>query len=256
MDDLLWCIQYLKQINGINQDFHWSLKETFRALMNVTLPYDLSDEFYARQGKVLKQMNQEKGMIDVATLTPLYPKIYLVQKDITCLQVDAIVNACNEKMLGCFIPLHGCIDNAIHSFAGLEVRRDLMQIMEKQGHDEPVGQVKVTKGYHLPAKFIFHTVGPQVYQKVTLKEKEELRQCYLSCLKKADEMELKSLAFCSISTGVYHFPIQQASQIAIQTIDDYLKHHSSCLKQIIIDVFSKEDYDVYYQVIEKYFKGS
>ena len=140
--------------------------------------------------------------------------------DITLIKADAIVNACNNKLLGCFVPGHHCIDNAIHSFAGLEVRRDLMKVMEEQGRDEPNGRCKVTKAYNLPSKYILHTVGP-VYSG-SKQDNIDLESCYLSCLATADKMNLKSVVFCSLSTGIFGFPIEKASEIAIRTVKKYL----------------------------------
>lgn len=224
-NNLKWCVSYLKEYNQIKEDldYDWS---TFRALLNITMPINLSDEFYKRQDIVLKEELNKKNIVDES----FFKKgISLFKGDITLLKVDAITNACNSKMLGCFVPGHHCIDNAIHTYAGLEVRRDMMEIMNKQGHDEANGLVKVSKGYNLPSKFIFHTVGP-IYSRIK-QDDIDLANSYYSCLKKADEMKLKSIAFCSLSTGIFGFPIEKASIIAIETVKRYLKEENKNIEK-------------------------
>lgn len=240
MDDLKWCINYLKEYNHINTLFDVNDFSTLRNLMNVTMPYDLSCEYYQKQDNVLKELLSKKEIIDISSFKD---GISLYKGDITLLKADSIVNACNNKMLGCFVPGHHCIDNAIHSFAGLQVRRDMMDIMDNQGHDEENGKCKVTKGYNLPSKYIFHTVGP-IYSG-TKQDEIDLTNCYLSCLKKADEMNLESIVFCSLSTGIYGFPIEKASDIAINTVKKYLKEENKNIKKVVFDVFSEGDYNVY-----------
>lgn len=239
MTDIQWCIDYLKDYNHIegNLSYDWP---TFRALLNITMPVDLSDEFYNKQDRVLKDIMSEKKMIDASSFSN---GVSLYKGDITLIKVDAIVNACNSKMLGCFVPGHHCIDNAIHSFAGLQVRRDMMKIMKEQGHDEINGQVKVSNGYNLPANYIFHTVGP-IYSGIR-QDEADLVSCYYSCLRKADEMGLKSIVFCSLSTGVFGFPIEKACKIAIKCVNSYLKKENKNIKKIIFDVFSDYDYETY-----------
>ena len=191
MTNLKWCINYLKEYNHLKELPDMDDYALFRALQNITMPINLSDEFYRRQDEVLKKLLSTKKVEDISSFNE---GISLYKGDITLIKADAIVNACNSQMLGCFIPGHHCIDNAIHSFAGLQVRRDMMEIMNKQGHEEPNGQVKVSKAYNLPSKYIFHTVGP-VYSG-TKQDEIDLVSCYLTCLKKADEMKLESLVFC------------------------------------------------------------
>lgn len=239
MTDIQWCINYLKDYNQIkeNLSYNWS---TFRALLNITMPVNLSNEFYDKQDKVLKDILSRKEIIDVKS----FPNgVSLYKGDITLLKADAIVNACNSQMLGCFVPGHHCIDNAIHSFAGLEVRRDMLEIMKKQGHKEENGQVKVSNGYNLPAKYIFHTVGP-IYSGIH-RDEIDLASCYYSCLRKADEMGLEAIVFCSLSTGIFGFPIEKASKIAIKCVNSYLKEENKNIKKVIFDVFSDSDYEVY-----------
>ncbi len=239
MTDIEWCIDYLKNYNHIKDDlaYDWS---TFRALLNITMPINLSDEFYQKQDNVLKDILSKKVIIDISHFSN---GVSLYKGDITLMKADAIVNACNSQLLGCFVPGHHCIDNAIHSFAGLEVRRDLLEIMKKQGHEEENGQVKVSSGYNLPAKFIFHTVGP-IYSGIH-RDDIDLMNCYYSCLRKADEMGLETIVFCSLSTGIFGFPIEKASKIAIKCINSYLKEENNNIKKVIFDVFSDIDYETY-----------
>lgn len=213
----------------------------FRALCNVRPPIPVSAEFLRLQDEYLSELTKERGVVEVSEID-FNDGIALWQGDITRLAADGIVNACNSKLLGCFHPLHGCIDNAIHSFAGVQVRLDCFDLM--QGGDEPEGQVKVTKAYNLPSKFIFHTVGPQVYGEVTKENREKLESCYISCIEKAAEMSLKTLAFCCISTGVYGYPKEQAAELAVRTV----KNHKGNLN-VIFCVFDKENYDIYERLL-------
>lgn len=239
MSNIRYCINYLKQINVIDEPLDDSFT-TFRALLNITMPINLSDEYYHKQDEVLKELLATKHIIDVSNFKE---GISIYKGDITLFKADAIVNACNSQMLGCFVPGHHCIDNAIHTFAGLEVRRDMMETMNKQGHEEPNGQVKVTKAYNLPCKYIFHTVGP-IYSGIHRNE-VDLASCYYSCLRKADEMKLESIVFCSLSTGIFGFPIEKASKIAIKCVKSYLKEENKNIKKVIFDVFSDSDYETY-----------
>ena len=246
MSDIKWCIEYLKRYNGIDSFPDLPDEALFRALQNITMPYDLSEEFYQKQDGVLQEILSRKEVVDVSG----FPDgITLYRGDITLLKADAIVNACNDKMLGCFVPGHHCIDNAIHSFAGLQVRRDMIAVMNAQGHDEPNGDCKVTKGYNLPSEYIFHTVGP-IYSG-RKQDEIDLTNCYISCLKKADEMGLTSIVFCSLSTGIFGYPIEQASEIAVGAIRRYLSEKNSRLKKVVFDVFSEGDYNVYDRTIKK-----
>lgn len=244
MDELKNGIEYLLKYNHIEGSNVGVTFDAFRSLMNITLPDRLEDSFYVLQDKIIQNEYKNKKIVCIEDMICISKGIYLYQGDITLLKVDAIVNACNNKLLGCFIPLHRCIDNAIHSYAGLQVRRDLMEIMKKQGHDEENGLVKVTMGYNLPSKFIFHTVGPIVYGNVTKSDVSDLKNCYLSCLDKAIEMELDSVAFPCISTGEYHFDNTLASKIAYKTVSEYLKKSKSNLKVVFV-TFKDIDYRLY-----------
>ena len=250
MDEIKWCIGYLKEYNKLNGLFNLPDDLTLRALMNITMPINLSDEFYTKQNIAIKDIYKSKQIVDVNNLHPIYKNIYLYKGDITLIKADAIVNACNEKLLGCFSPLHSCIDNAIHSFAGLQVRRDLMIVMNNQGFDEPNGKAKITPGYNLPAKYILHTVGPKAFLGVTKQNEEDLYSCYISCLNLANEYKLNNIVFCSISTGVYGYPINKACKVAIKAVLDYLDNNkNTTIEKVVFNVFSREDYDVYNRTI-------
>lgn len=229
-------------------------RRLLRSLMNVRFPGEASGQYMRLQDELLQEETREKGIVacmDLPAAEEAYPcreirnadRIFLWQGDITRLSVDAIVNAANSQMLGCFVPCHGCIDNAIHSAAGIQLRNECAQLMEAQGHEEATGKAKITRGYNLPARHVIHTVGPIVGMQVTKKNREELKSCYLSCLKLAEKQGLKSIAFCCISTGEFHFPNKLAAQIAVDTVDRYLT--SSRIEQVIFNVFKDEDYHIY-----------
>lgn len=222
-------------------------KRLFRALVNVRMPKPASKEFLKIQDEYLKEELKLKGITTVADLTPVASDIYLWKGDITTLECDGIVNAGNSQMLGCFCPNHGCIDNAIHTFAGVELRQECAEIMEKQGYEEPIGRAKITKAYNLPCKYVLHTVGPIVYGKVTEKEEKQLADCYRSCLTLADENGLKTLAFCCISTGEFHFPNDKAGSIAVKTVLDYKMQTKSKIK-VIFNVYKEIDYAIYAKI--------
>ena len=229
-------------------------RRLLRSLMNTRWPGEASEEFYDMQNELLMEESEERGVVklqDIPVIEDGYPcyevknskRISLWQGDITRLEVDAIVNAANSQLLGCFVPCHGCIDNVIHSAAGIQLRNECAEIMAAQGHEEPVGKAKITKGYNLPAKYVIHTVGPVVGVEVTEKQKEQLKSCYLSCLKLAEKSGLKSIAFCCISTGEFHFPNKLAAEIAVATVDRYLS--GSKLERVVFNVFKNEDLNIY-----------
>lgn len=219
-------------------------KRLLRALFNVRPPIPADEEFLRVQDAYLKEETRQKGVTDLADLAPIRPDIYLWQGDITTLKCDAIVNAANNKMLGCFCPNHGCIDNAIHTFAGVELRLACAELMAKQGHDEPTGQAKITPAFNLPCRYVIHTVGPIVGGRLTERDCELLRSCYRSCLAAADEKRLESIAFCCISTGEFHFPNERAAEIAIRTVGEYKAETESKIK-VIFDVWKNEDHEIY-----------
>lgn len=223
-------------------------KRYFRALVNVRPPKAASNAFLSLQDEYLQAELRDKGITDIADLNPVATEIYLWKGDITTLKCDGIVNAANSQMLGCFCPNHGCIDNAIHTFAGVQLRSECADIMKKQGKEEAVGQAKITKAYNLPCKYVLHTVGPTVYGKLDLRQERELESCYLSCLKLADENGLQSLAFCCISTGEFHFPNERAAQIAINAVGKYKLHTQSKIN-VIFNVFKDYDYEIYARLL-------
>ncbi len=221
-----------------------SQKLLLRDLMNIREPKKIKSEFYRVQDAYLQTAIEEKGIVDVNDLKPIQEGIYLWQGDITTLKCDAIVNAANSQMTGCYIPHHRCIDNCIHSYAGMQLRYACYQMMEKQGKQEATGKAKITKAYNLPSRYILHTVGPIIYSTVTKKDGELLASCYRSCLELAAAYQLESIAFCCISTGEFHFPKELATKIAIKTVKEYLKKETS-IKKVIFNVFKDEDQDIY-----------
>ncbi|MCM1440130.1 MAG: protein-ADP-ribose hydrolase [Roseburia sp.] len=221
----------------------------FRALVNVRMPKPISNEFLRLQDDYLQSELQNKGITDIDSFVPIKDGMYLWQGDITTLKCDGIVNAANSQMLGCFCPNHGCIDNAIHTFAGVQLRQECAEIMKKQGHDEPTGKAKITNAYNLPCKYVLHTVGPIVCGKLTEKHEKELANCYRSCLELADEKGLQSIAFCCISTGEFHFPNERAAEIAIKTVTEYKQKTNSDIK-VIFNVFKDYDYEIYARLIQ------
>ena len=223
-------------------------KDLLRSLMNVRMPASVSDEYVQIESEYLKEETAAKGITRLADLTPVEDGIYLWQGDITTLECDAIVNAANSGMLGCFQPLHNCIDNCIHTYAGLRLRNKCAEIMQNQGHEEPTGQAKITPAYNLPCKYVIHTVGPIVNGRLTAKHEELLASCYTSCLALADENGLGSIAFCCISTGVFGFPQRRAAEIAVQTVREYKTNTRSKI-EVILNVFKNEDYGIYRELL-------
>ena len=226
-------------------------RNLLRALMNVRLPGEISPEFLRIQDEFLRNETLEKDLTSVEDITESKGKLMLWQGDITTLKVDAIVNAANSKMLGCFIPLHNCIDNVIHSAAGVQLREDCSRIMKSQGHDEAIGKAKITSAYNLPSQYVIHTVGPAIPQGALPLESdcEALAGCYRSCLEIADSNNLDSIAFCCISTGVFNFPQDMAAEIAVETVDEYLKTNETSLNHVIFDVFTDESYLTYKKLL-------
>ena len=217
-----------------------------RSLMNVRPPRQISNDFLKIQDEYLTERNIERGITDVDTLAPVKSdsRLYIWQGNITTLKCDAIVNACNSQMLGCFSPMHACIDNFIHTYAGMELRLKMHEIMAKQGHEEETGKAKITSGYNLPTKYILHTVGPIIQWKVTKEDEDLLASCYTECLKLAADTGVESIAFCCLSTGVFRFPQQRAAEIATSTVKQYLNKDSR-IKKVIFNVFKDEDLKIY-----------
>lgn len=229
-------------------------RDLFRSLMNVRMPRPISDEFLRVQDDYLQERNIERGITDVDSLIPVESdnRLYIWQGDITTLKCDAIVNACNSQMLGCFSPMHACIDNFIHTYAGIQLRLEMNEIMTKQGHDEETGRAKITSGYNLPTKYILHTVGPIISHgtsfasqwEVKKEDEDLLSSCYRECLKLAAETSVESIAFCCLSTGVFRFPQQRAAEIATATVKEFLDQDDR-IKKVIFNVFKDEDLKIY-----------
>ena len=215
-----------------------------RSLMNVRPPVPASDEFLKVQDAYLQERLEDRGVTKLEDLTPVQPGLYLWQGDITTLAVDAIVNAANSQMLGCFVPCHGCIDNAIHTYAGVQLRLECAKLMTAQGKEEPTGKAKITKAYNLPCRYVLHTVGPIIYGAVTKADQELLTGCYRSCLDLATAHGLRSVAFCCISTGEFHFPGKLAAEISIQTVKTWQQQNPNQI-EVIFNVFKDSDYKIY-----------
>lgn len=246
-----YLIEYLLSERGekinIPSD-EYNQKRLLRSLFNVRMPKKISEEFLQIQDEYLQEENRRKGITDIADLEPVQEGIYLWQGDITTLKCGAIVNAANSQMLGCFQPCHGCIDNAIHTYSGLQLRCKCNELMKEQGFDEPTGQAKITPAYNLPCKFVIHTVGPIVGGYLTQEDCELLKSCYLSCLKLAEENGVDSIAFCCISTGVFGFPQREAAKIAVDTVKEYKAKNRSDIK-VIFNVFKDDDYAIYNEML-------
>lgn len=262
-------------------------KMLLRGLMNVRMAKPISVSFQKVQDEYLQTETEKKGITKLSSLSPVavIPRaavpdteplrgdeaasasgnehrsdafLYLWQGDITTLAADAIVNAANSAMTGCYIPNHRCIDNAIHTFAGVQLRQYCHAYMQEQAgkkgasHAEPTGQTMLSPAYNLPSKFILHTVGPIVGDALTEEDCKLLASCYTSCLNLASKHQLESIAFCCISTGEFHFPNDRAAEIAIRTVRDWLmRHPSSTVTKVIFNVFKNEDLEIYRSLLQK-----
>ena len=224
-------------------------RHLLRSLMNVRPPIPASAEFLAVQDAYLQARLSERGVTRLGDLKPTQPGIYLWQGDITTLAADAIVNAANSQMLGCFVPCHGCIDNAIHTYAGVQLRLACAAAMRQQGQEEATGHAKITKAYNLPCRFVLHTVGPIICGSVTKADRELLASCYRSCLDLAAETGLHSVAFCCISTGEFHFPGELAAEIAVHTVQAWRQQHPNQI-EVIFNVFNDSDYEIYQRLFQ------
>ena len=224
-------------------------KRLLRSLMNVRSPKQISEEFLRVQDAYLQEELSQKHITSVSDLLPLEPGIYVWQGDITTLVCDAIVNAANSGMTGCYYPCHGCIDNAIHSYAGVQLRLECDAIIKAQGHEEPTGTAKITEAYNLPCRYVLHTVGPIITGSLKKQDEDLLASCYRSCLALAEEYGLKSIAFCCISTGEFRFPNQRAAEIAVETVREYRKQTGSEI-EVIFNVFKDIDDEIYRELLE------
>ena len=263
------CIKYLleenssnkelfNEFNNIEKKYKSNEKQRinkkfnlYRKLNSLRLPGNITQE-YIENESFLSEIISEKGIIEINNLSPItdnessiFNNIYLWKGDITLLKIDAIVNAANNQLLGCWIPLHNCIDNIIFSYAGIQLRNEMDEIMKKQKKLEQPGNAKLSKAYHLPSKFIIHTVGPQVIGVLTEEHKKLLKNSYLNVLKLAKKNNIKSLAFCCISTGIYNFPNDEAAEIAINTVIDFLEENKHLNLKIIFNVYKDIDEIIY-----------
>lgn len=246
-------------------------KQAIRSLMNIRMPGGLSETLLAAQDEYLEEERAEKGVVELSEIPTIqeqyggqggsaWPiafaeKMSLWQGDITRLQAGAIVNAANSQMLGCFVPCHRCIDNAIHSAAGMQLREECSHIMREKRmrygrqYEEPVGGAVLTKAYNLPCDYVIHTVGPIVYGELTDALKEDLRRCYESVLRCCVENGIRSVAFCCISTGEFHFPNGEAAEIAVKVVTDFLSAHADSIDRVIFNVFKDSDLEIYEKLL-------
>lgn len=240
--------QHRQSADQFSQDLV-SQRRLLRSLMNLRPPLPLSVDYVDLEDQLLSAERQEKGVIDVSTLpTTAEPHIVLWRGDITRINAESIVNAANSALLGCFHPCHDCIDNAIHSAAGLQLREECSRIMREQGHEEPAGRAKITSAYHLPSKYVVHTVGPIVAGHLQNNDCVLLASCYSSCMALAEQNNIQSIAFCCISTGEYRFPAEKAAEIAIHTVQEYLSNRQTKMK-VIFNVFKESDERTYRRIL-------
>lgn len=246
-DRLHFLISYMLQEKGLEQAIPKSFDERFkmyRGLANERPAKKISREYLDVQDMFLSEYNAE-DVVDFKTLKPVDGKLYLWQGDITRLRIEAIVNAANVDMIGCLIPNHNCIDNIIHTKAGLQLRLECQAIMDKQGRKEAAGRAKLTEAYNLPATYVLHTVGPVVTDhKVSPMKRDLLKKCYTSCLELAEKKGIKRIAFCSISTGVFGYPKQEAAEAAIEAVKEYLRANETHI-EVVFNVFDDESYRIY-----------
>ncbi|MGN0630245.1 MAG: protein-ADP-ribose hydrolase [Ruminococcus sp.] len=250
-EKLFYLINYLlKERSGMEDvEIPDDEKEQFRlyrSLVNIRPAVQADEEFLRSEDEFLTELTVGKGITDIADLQPVENGIYLWKGDITTLKCGAIVNAANSGMTGCWQPCHSCIDNCIHTFAGVRLRYNCAQLMKAQGHEEPTGNAKITPAYNLPCDYIIHTVGPIVQDTLTDRHCELLQSCYQSCLKLAVQNDIKIIAFCCISTGVFGFPQNEASKIAVDTVRAFRKSHNI---EVIFNVFTEKDYGTYRRLL-------
>lgn len=223
-------------------------KRLLRGLMNIRAPKKIGREFLQVQDEYLQVENKARGIVEPDAFTPMSEGLYLWQGDITTLRCDAIVNAANSGMTGCYVPNHRCIDNCIHSFSGIQLRLACARMMQEQGYEEPTGRARITKAYNLPGRYILHTVGPIISGPLTKKDCELLEGCYRSCLELAAEHGLESIAFCCISTGEFHFPNERAAQIAVDAVKEFMQRKTS-VRKVIFNVFKDQDREIYSRLL-------
>lgn len=223
-------------------------KRLLRSLFNIRIPKPAGEDFLAVQDEYLRGEIREKGITGINDLQPVRGELYLWQGDITTLACDAVVNAANSAMLGCFCPCHGCVDNAIHTFAGVQLRLACAGMMKKQGHKEATGGAKITPAYNLPCRYVLHTVGPVVRGTLTQRDCALLASCYRSCLALAEQNGAQSIAFPCISTGEFRFPNREAAEIAVRTVCEYKTQANSRMK-VVFNVFRDLDFKIYRELL-------
>ena len=241
-------LNYFLNENKVFQNYempnNYNDKRLFlRGIINLRKPKPISEDILRLEDELLKKELEETEITDVKSIKEVEDKISVWQGDITTLKIDAIVNAGNSYLLGCFIPNHSCIDNIIHTRAGIRLRLACNDIMK--GREIETGNAIITKGYNLPSKYVIHTVGPIVQNTLTNQQIKNLEKCYISCLDLARKHNLKTVAFPCISTGLFHFPKDKASIIAVNTVRNYLKKYPSSFEKIVFNVFTREDKEYY-----------
>lgn len=251
-EKLLYLIKYLIAENPNYSDIEIPTDNTerfrlYRSLVNIRPAVPADEKFLKTEDEFLTEYTSEKkGITDIADLKPVEGGIYLWRGDITTLKCGAIVNAANSGMTGCWQPCHNCIDNCIHTFSGVRLRYKCAEIMQKQGHAEPTGSAKITPSYNLPCDYVIHTVGPVVSGKLNKEHCELLQRSYNSCLEIAIRNNIRSIAFCCISTGVFGFPQREAAEIAVETVRKFKTKHNI---EVIFNVFTEKDYGIYSELL-------
>ncbi|MBQ3373640.1 MAG: protein-ADP-ribose hydrolase [Oscillospiraceae bacterium] len=231
-------------------------RRILRSLMNIRMPRKMGEAILAVQDEYLQERVRENGIVELAAIPVIRDRMSIWQGDITRLAVDAIVNAANSQMLGCFVPMHTCIDNCIHTFAGIQLREECnrqmnaLRIRYGSDYEQPTAVPMLTEAYNLPAKKVIHIVGPIVQGRLNVSLENDLAACYRNTLDMCLENGLKSVAFCCISTGVFHFPNQRAAEIAVQTVIDWLDEHPGAMERVIFNVFKDEDKAYYEQLLQ------
>jgi O-acetyl-ADP-ribose deacetylase (regulator of RNase III) len=251
--------------DGSQKTTYASKRRKVRALLTVRPPDALPSWFHAAMDRLLQRESRERGAVEAMEVPRIVQAIPgatyaaacrcgLWRGDITALRVDAVVNAANSALLGCFKPFHACIDNAIHSAAGPRVREDCHAIMQLQGAPEETGRAKITRAYNLPARYILHTVGPIFSaegNRGLVEQELQLSACYRSCLELALRVPgIRSVAFCCISTGVFGFPGEPAGRVALRIVEDFLKRHPGALDLVVFNVFGDEDFQIYKRLLQ------
>lgn len=253
MEKLDYLIDYLLNERNETIDFnklsYEDKKRIYRSLCNIRDAKPISEEYLKIENEYLQDELNKKNITDVAEIKPSKEKICIWKGDITTLKIDAIVNAANSQGLGCFIPMHSCVDNIIGSNAGVLLRLECNEVMKEKNYFLPTGEAFITKGYNLPAKYVIHTVGPIIYTEVTKKEEEQLFNCYINSLELAIKNGIKSIAFPCISTGEFRFPHEQACKLAISAVETFLKKHKDDIDKIVFNVYKEEDNKIYEQNI-------